>query len=126
MTEGRNDTVASLSSVVLCQDARRKLIELRVLSPSLFKHRITKLIMFDCIGLFFYVHHLLSVITLSRGWRRFVFELFEELKWNEISWKEYDKVYKLFEFINSFLQNDLLKRKKNQQYKNKKTNKETI
>lgn len=65
------------------------------------------------------------MITLSRGWRRFVFELFEELKWNEISWKEYDKVFKLYKFINSFLQNDLQKIKKNQHHKNKKTNKET-
>lgn len=38
------DIVASLSSVVLCQEARRKLVELRVLSPSLFKHRIIELI----------------------------------------------------------------------------------
>lgn len=39
-----------------------------------------------------FVHHLFSVIQIPRGWRRFVFELFDELKWGEGEWCEFDEV----------------------------------
>lgn len=39
-----------------------------------------------------YVHHVLSMISLSHGWRKFVFGLFRELPWEQSSWKEFDRV----------------------------------
>lgn len=39
-----------------------------------------------------FVHHLFSVIQIPRGWRRFVFELFDEMKWGESEWCEFDEV----------------------------------
>ena len=42
--------------------------------------------------MYVFVHHLFSVIQIPRGWRRFVFELFDEMKWGEGEWCEFDEV----------------------------------
>lgn len=36
------------------------------------------------------VHHLLSISNFTRGWRKFVFQLFGDMEWSDEAWIEFD------------------------------------
>lgn len=38
------------------------------------------------------IHHMFSLSLFPRGWRKFVFQLFDDIRWDESNWADFDAV----------------------------------
>lgn len=41
------------------------------------------------------IHHMFSLSLFPRGWRKFVFQLFDDIRWDESNWADFDAVGEL-------------------------------
>lgn len=72
----------SLNSGVMNHDVKVQLEETKRKQPHLFQSPTVL-----CT-----VHHMLSISSFPRGWRKFIFQLFGDMTWTDGSWTEYDSV----------------------------------
>ena len=86
------ELITSLNSVILCQEAEKRLSELKKVHPEYFLQPRGISDYQLGIGLYVYMQHLLSAISLPWKWREYVFNLFSNLSWSAEKWKIFDSV----------------------------------